>query len=266
MDNFCLMELLALPALADNYIWLLRDGRHALVVDPGDSAPAQRALTGLKLVGILLTHHHADHTGGAADLHAATGAPIYGPAQVALPVPFTVVQGGDVVPLLGLRWQVLAVPGHTATHVAYLCDEVHRLAGPPLLFCGDVLFSGGCGRVFEGAPAQMLASLDALAALPDDTRVCSGHEYTLANLRFARAVEPDNAALARWQAYCHALREAGQPTLPSTIGQEKAINPFLRCRAPQVMQAVRNAFAGEAAAMSAADVFATLREWKNRFQ
>ena len=288
MDNFWLMELLALPALNDNYVWLLHDGRQALAVAPGDSAPVLRALAApaapangrLTLAGLLLTHHHADHTGGAAALHAATGAPVFGPAQVSLPAPtpapLTVVQGGDAVPLLGLQWQVLAVPGHTATHVAYFCERVEANGvSAPLLFCGDALFSGGCGRVFEGTPAQMLASLDALAALPDATRVCCGHEYTLANLRFARAVEPDNAQLAHWQARCQALREAGRPTLPSTIGQEKAINPFLRCRVPQVASAVRRApvpapavsgagsASGEAA--DAVAVFAALREWKNRF-
>ena len=244
------------------------------------AAPAAPANGRLTLAGILLTHHHADHTGGAAALHAATGAPVFGPAQVSLPsptpAPLTVVQGGDAVPLLGLQWQVLAVPGHTATHVAYFCERVEANGvSAPLLFCGDALFSGGCGRVFEGTPAQMLASLDALAALPDDTRVCCGHEYTLANLHFARAVEPDNAQLAHWQARCQALREAGRPTLPSTIGQEKAINPFLRCRVPQVASAARRApvpapavsgagsASGEAA--DAVAVFAALREWKNRF-
>jgi len=168
------MELLALPALNDNYVWLLHDGRQALAVDPGDSAPVLRALAApaapangrLTLAGILLTHHHADHTGGAAALHAATGAPVFGPAQVSLssptPAPLTVVQGGDAVPLLGLQWQVLAVPGHTATHVTYFCERVEANGvSAPLLFCGDALFSGGCGRVFEGTPAQMLASLDA---------------------------------------------------------------------------------------------------------
>ncbi len=257
------MNLLPLPALSDNYIWLLHDGNNALVIDPGDAAPVLHALAhlGLRAAGIFITHHHADHCGGVPALHRATGAAVYAPAAERLPLqelPVQSVHDGDAFEALGLRWRALAVPGHTAGHVAYFTDEVQ---GAPLLFCGDALFSGGCGRIFEGTPAQMLASLDALAALPAATRVCAAHEYTLANLRFARLVEPDNAALAQHLVHCERLRAAGQPTLPSTIGQELAINPFLRSRTAAVVRAV------QAASGCGADevaVFAALREWKNR--
>ncbi len=257
------MELIALPAFEDNYFWLLHDGQDALVVDPGDAAPVTAALRrlGLRLTRILVTHHHGDHTGGVAALRDASGAKVYGPAGERMPQPCTPLAGGDRIEVLGVQFRIIDVPGHTAGHIAYFADEVD---GGPLLFCGDTLFSGGCGRIFEGTPAQMLASLDALAALPADTRVCCAHEYTLSNLRFARAVEPGNAALADYQAHCQALRAAGTPTLPTDIGTERAINPFLRSREAAVTQAVR-----AHAALATDDevaVFAALREWKNEFR
>jgi hydroxyacylglutathione hydrolase len=212
------------------------------------------------LAAILVTHHHADHTGGVAALREATGAQVFGPAREPVPVPFTPLTGGDQAPALGLAFRVIDVPGHTAGHIAYFADDVDDA---PLLFCGDTLFSGGCGRVFEGTPAQMLASLDALAALPANTRVCCAHEYTLSNLRFARAVEPANAALADYERHCQALRAQGLPTLPSSIGLERAINPFLRSRQAPVMQSVQ---ARAAAANDDVAVFAALRQWKNEFR
>lgn len=256
------MDLIALPAFDDNYLWLLHDGQQALVVDPGDAAPVRAALErlALRLVSILVTHHHADHTGGVAELRQATGAQVYGPAREHIPAPYTPLHGGDGVRTLGLDFRVIDVPGHTAGHIAYFTPEVD---GAPLLFCGDTLFSGGCGRLFEGTPAQMLASLGALAALPPDTRVCAAHEYTLSNLRFARAVEPDNRALVDYQSHCQQLREAGQPTLPSSIGIERAINPFLRSREPAVTEAVR---AHAPPATDDVAVFAALRQWKNEFR
>ena len=204
--NSRLMELIALPAFEDNYFWLLHDGQEALVVDPGDAAPVTEALRrhGLRLTSILVTHHHGDHTGGVTELRGATGAQVFGPARERIPPPFTPLHGGDTVRALGITFRVIDVPGHTAGHIAYFADAVD---GAPLLFCGDTLFSGGCGRIFEGTPAQMLASLDTLAALPADTRVGCAHEYTLSNLRFARAVEPGNTALAQYQQHCQALRE-----------------------------------------------------------
>ena len=256
------MNLVALPAFEDNYLWLLHDGARALVVDPGDAEPVRDALArlGLQLHGILVTHHHGDHTGGVAALREATGATVYGPAGERIPGPYQALRGGDAVNVLGTAWQVIDVPGHTAGHIAYYAPAV---GGAPLLFCGDTLFSGGCGRIFEGTPAQMLASLDALGALPAATRVCCAHEYTLSNLRFAQAVEPGNAELIEYTRQCRALREQHRPTLPSTIGTELAINPFLRSRQPAIAKAVR------AHAPSANDevaVFAALREWKNTFR
>lgn len=256
------MKLLALPAFDDNYLWLLHDGKEAVVVDPGDEAPVHTALVsdGLRLAGILVTHHHPDHVGGVAALAARHDAPVWGPAREHVPAPFTPVAEGDTVELLGLRLDVIEVPGHTAGHVAYYAG-----AGldAPLLFCGDTLFSGGCGQLFEGTPAQMHASLQRLAALPDATQVCCAHEYTLANLRFATAVEPGNAALAAYLEACRVRRAAGEPTLPSTIARERAINPFLRCGEPEVAAA---AMAHGAASADPVEVFAALRRWKDGFR
>jgi len=243
---------------------MLHDGRHAIVVDPGDAQPVFDALAHhkLQLAAILVTHHHADHTGGVAALHAATGAKVWGPARERIPEPFTPLVQGDIAQALGLRFEVIDVPGHTAGHIAYFLPAS---AKAPVLFCGDTLFSGGCGRLFEGTPAQMLASLDALAALPGDTRVCCAHEYTLANLKFARAVEPGNDELTHYNARCESLRAQGQPTLPSQLAIERRINPFLRSREATVLRAVR-AHAELSADAAEAEVFAALRQWKNDFR
>ena len=257
------MKLIPLPAFQDNYLWVLHNGQRALVVDPGDAQPVVTCLQreGLQLEAILVTHHHADHIGGVDALRDATGARVWGPARERIPEPLTRLAEGDSLDVLGLRFTVLDVPGHTAGHIAYYCES---LEGRPLLFCGDTLFSGGCGRLFEGTPAQMLASLDKLAALPADTRVCCTHEYTLSNLKFARAVEPDNAELIDYAARCESLRAQGLPTLPSSIGQERRINPFLRSREQSVARAARKHAA--ASATDAVAVFATLRQWKNEFK
>ncbi|WP_342128673.1 hydroxyacylglutathione hydrolase [Hydrogenophaga sp. OTU3427] len=251
-----------IPAFNDNYIWALQVGTQALVVDPGEASGVLDYLRtrGLTLAAILITHHHADHTGGVAELRAATGAAVYGPVAEPMPEPLTRLDEGDQVEVLGLRFEVMHVPGHTAGHIAYHCADID---GAPLLFCGDTLFSGGCGRLFEGTPAQMLDSLDRLAALPAQTRVCCTHEYTLSNLRFALAVEPDNADLASYAAHCTALRQRNLPTLPSSMGQERLINPFLRSRQPGITAAMRQRAAN--AALDETGVFATLREWKNTF-
>ncbi len=255
------MNLIPLPAFTDNYVWLLHDGDSALVVDPGDAQPVMDALQreGLRLQAILVTHHHPDHTAGVDALRQATGAAVWGPARERMPEPLTRVQGGDHVRVLDLDFEVIEVPGHTAGHIAYYCAQ---LDGAPLLFCGDTLFSGGCGRLFEGTPAQMLASLDTLAALPGATRVCCTHEYTLANLRFAMAVEPDNTALVDYFHACQARRMRQQATLPSTIALELQINPFLRSRLPALIQAARTF---DAQATDEVSVFAALRQWKNQF-
>ena len=256
------MYLIPVSAFADNYLWLLHDGKRALVVDPGDAGPVLRALQAsrLQLESILVTHHHADHTGGVDALRKATGATVYGPATERIPAPFQPLREGDRVATLGLDFQVLDVPGHTAGHIALYTPDMD---GQPLLFCGDTLFSGGCGRLFEGTPAQMLASLDKLAALPRATRVCCAHEYTLANLDFALDVEPDNATLAAYAQHCRQLREQGKPTLPSSIGQEVLINPFLRTRQAGIMAAVHHF---DASTTDDTTVFAALRQWKNQFK
>jgi hydroxyacylglutathione hydrolase len=257
-----MLTLFPIPAFSDNYIWLLHDGRDAWVVDPGDAAPVQTCLRerGLVLRGILLTHHHDDHTGGVDELRTTTGARVFGPAFEILPEPVDRLSEGDTVELLGLTFQILEVPGHTAGHIAYFAPDAE---GGPLLFCGDTLFSGGCGRLFEGTPAQMLASLDKLAALPSNTRVCCTHEYTLSNLRFALAVEPGNTDLAAYNKRCEELRAEGKPTLPSTIGQELRINPFLRSREPTVLMSIK---AKTPQASDDVTAFASLREWKNNFR
>lgn len=261
-----MLKLIPLPAFTDNYVWLLHEGKRALVVDPGDAAPVLQALQAhaLQLDSILVTHHHADHTGGIQALERVTGAAVYGPARESIPGTSIAQQEGDKVHALGLEFTVLDVPGHTAGHIAFYAAECNDR---PLLFCGDTLFSGGCGRLFEGTPAQMLASLDKLAALPGETLVCCAHEYTLDNLRFASTVEPGNEALAAWQARCVESRASGRPTLPTSITQELLINPFLRSRHAAVRMAV-----GRFAALPAEDagtdaaVFAALRQWKNQFK
>ena len=256
------MYLIPIPAFADNYLWLLHDGQHALVVDPGDAEPVLQTLKqhALQLTSILVTHHHADHTGGIDALREATGATVYGPATERIPAPFTALHGNDTLNLLGLAFKVIDVPGHTAGHIAFYVPDMN---GKPLLFCGDTLFSGGCGRLFEGTPAQMLASLDKLAALPGNTQVCCTHEYTLGNLKFALAVEPGNNALVAYQAHCARLRDAGQPTLPTSIDQELSINPFLRTRQASVISAAR---CFEPAARDDISVFTAIRQWKNQFK
>jgi hydroxyacylglutathione hydrolase len=257
------MQLIPIPAFSDNYIWALHDGRQALVVDPGEAEGVARWLQqeGLRLDTILITHHHADHTGGVAALREATGARVIGPAYETMPEPLQRVSEGDTVEVLGQRFDVIEVPGHTAGHIAYYTPAMD---GAPLLFCGDTLFSGGCGRLFEGTPAQMLDSLTRLAALPGDTRVCCTHEYTLSNLKFAQAIEPDNAALRAYVAHCQAQRAQNFPTLPSSIGLEKQINPFLRTDEPAVVRSAQAHEPGRPA--DAVSVFATLREWKNVFR
>jgi len=264
------MNLLAVAAFADNYIWMLHDGVDALVVDPGDATPVIAALNDpslpmpLRLSGILVTHHHGDHVGGLAGLRPHLHGPVYGPARENIPQPCTPCVAGDTVDLLGQRFRVLEVPGHTAGHIAFYLEQPGD-GGAPILFCGDTLFSGGCGRLFEGTPAQMHASLQSLAALPGDTRVCCAHEYTLSNLRFAQAVEPGNRALAEYRGWCEVQRAQSLPTLPSSLSQELRVNPFLRCSEPAVAAAA-SAHEPTTLAADPVAVFATLRQWKNDYR
>jgi hydroxyacylglutathione hydrolase len=246
-------------AFKDNYIWCLRRGTQAAVVDPGDAGPVFDYLRseGLQLTAILNTHHHADHVGGNTDLLSKYNVPIFGPARENIPgVTRKLSEGDEIeVPGIGVRLRVLDIPGHTAGHIACYGDGV--------LFCGDTLFSCGCGRLFEGTPAQMHASLGKLADLPGETLVYCGHEYTLANLRFAEAAEPGNPALAERRSAALAALDRGHPTLPSTIAVERATNPFLRVREPALINSASRR-AGRALT-NPVEVFAALRKWKDGF-
>ena len=258
-----MLAIHGVPAFQDNYLWVMSRGREAAVVDPGDAGPVEAFLDehGMKLRAILATHHHGDHVGGLAALASHWKCPVYGPAGEDIRGLMYRLHEGDrvAVPGLDVVLDVLDVPGQTAGHIAY----VHRDAEDPFVFCGDTLFAGGCGRLFEGTAAQMVASLSKLAALPARTRVYCAHEYTLSNLRFARAVEPGNSALVERQSREAAKRERGEPTVPSTIGIELDTNPFLRWKAPAVIAAAER-HAGHALPDPVA-VFAEVREWKNNF-
>ena len=260
-----LLELLPIAAFSDNYIWMLHDGHQALVVDPGDATPVLAALEALslRLTGILVTHHHSDHVGGLAELRPHLDGPIFGPRRENIPNPYTAVDAGTSVELLGQRFDIIDIPGHTSGHIAFYCAAPSDDSAP-ILFCGDTLFSGGCGRLFEGTPAQMHASLQTLAELPSNSRVCCAHEYTLSNLRFARRIEPANAELAAYEAWCQSQRTDDLPTLPSSLATERQINPFLRASEPAVVAAaLAHAPSSHADPVS---VFATLRQWKNDFR
>lgn len=269
-DQKTSLDVLAVPAFDDNYLWIIHDGRYAAVVDPGDATPVLAALQaeGLTLAAILLTHHHADHVGGVVELARQAVSddfpvvPVYGPAREQSRIKGITVplHGSEQVniPALGLQLEVIEVPGHTLGHIAYYTAQQQ------MLFCGDTLFAGGCGRLFEGSPQQMLDSLGKLADLPATTQVYCAHEYTLSNLKFAAEVEPGNAELAARIVRERARREQGLPTVPSTIGLERETNPFLRASSPEIQHSLQKA--GRLAQLDEVSSFAALREWKNTYR
>ena len=255
------LKVTPLPFGHDNYLWLISNDRHAALVDPGEAAPALAALKKNRLepVAILLTHHHNDHTGGVGEIVAHYPAvPVYGPRKENIPRVDHPVEDGDNLRIeaLELELRVIGVAAHTRGHVAYL--------GHGMLFCGDALFSAGCGRLLEGTASDLEIALGRLARLNDETKVYCAHEYTLANLAFARAAEPENAARDRYAAHCEALRKQGDPTLPSTIATERAINPFLRTDAESVIDSVA-AHCGTRPTDALACLTA-LRAWKDVFR
>jgi len=255
-----MIKVSRVSAFKDNYIWLLHtpgDDARVVAVDPGDAAPVTRHLDDhdLSLVGILATHHHADHVGGIATLVAEWQCPVWGPARENIPCRTHALHEGDDIEVFGMHFTVLDVPGHTAGHIAYY--------GEGMLLIGDTLFAAGCGRLFEGTAEQMQHSLAKLLQLPPETLMFCAHEYTVANLAFARAVEPDNSALVARELQARAQREAGEATIPSRLGDEFATNPFLRWDAPSVIAAASRE-AGQALTTPVA-VFATVRRWKDRF-
>lgn len=253
-----MLRIIPIPAFRDNYIWLLQNGKHAAVVDPGDAATVEIALQRqkLRLHAILITHHHHDHTGGVQQILHHQQATVYAPRAGQYDFPHQAVGEGDMVrlPLLGAEFRVLETPGHTLDHVVYY--------GADSLFCGDTLFGAGCGRLFEGSSDQMFASLQRLAKLPPATAVYPAHEYTEHNLRFARELEPDHPALIARQHKTADLRQRGLPSLPSTLAVELATNPFLRCDVPAIATAARTQ---TASLQTPEEVFRTIREMRNSF-
>lgn len=264
-----MLTITPIPAFNDNYIWCLADSdsNKALIVDPGQADPVRAHLRrhGLTLDTILVTHHHPDHVGGVNSLASEyTDCRVVGPAGSPFSGSSNPVRPGDEVIWEAMTFQVFGVPGHTLDHIAFFTDT--PVAGYPVLFCGDTLFVCGCGRLFEGTPAQMRESLQSLRQLPDDTRVYCAHEYTLANLRFARHWLPDDTALEEFESQCQALRDQDQPTVPSVLGTEKKLNPFLRWDDPEVIAAARTYCANNGLPSdSPNDVFAAIRHGKDHF-
>lgn len=251
------MNLISIPALQDNYIWLLTDSqKQCVIVDPGESAPVLSTLIQgqYRPQAILLTHHHNDHVGGVANLcRHFPEIPVYGPQETANKGATVIVTEGDDLTIKGQKYIIIAVPGHTLGHIAYYSK--------PYLFCGDTLFSAGCGRLFEGTPEQMYASIQQLAQLPDDTLICSAHEYTLSNLKFARSILPADQDIARYQQKIEQLRAKNQPSLPVKLQSERKINVFLRCNDIDLQRKIGVISPPE----SLASVFSELRAKKDIF-
>ncbi len=251
------MKVTAIPTFRDNYVWAIHNDQSAILVDPGEAAPILTWLEARQLhpVALLITHHHADHVGGIREITAHHEVPVYGPASETIPGGTHPLRGGETVQIreLGLAFQALATPGHTLGHLCYF--------GHGALFCGDTLFSCGCGRLFEGTPKQMHASLTRIKALPSDTLLYCAHEYTLDNLDFALMVEPGNSALHKRLAQVQELRKQGKPTLPVSLGTEIATNPFLRFDEPSIAVAATQ-HAGYPIQPGLA-TFATVRAWKD---
>lgn len=252
-----------IPAFTDNYIWLFVDptDHSACVVDPGDPAPVEAYLSrhNLTLTDILITHHHADHVGGLKRLTELFSPRVTGPESSGIKGITDYVHENDSVTVFGTVFSVLEVPGHTLDHIAYYSSNQDA----PILFCGDTLFAAGCGRLFEGTPEMMQKSLAKLAALDEDTAVYCTHEYTLANLKFAKAAEPDNVELASRIIAEQSKRDSNKPTLPSSIRLELATNPFLRCNQPGLQQHIAQKM--ESSMASELETFAQLRRWKDNF-
>ena len=254
-------SVLHVSAFDDNYIWFVKpeESNQVIIVDPGDETPVFQFLKSRQLTpaAIFCTHHHWDHVGGVAEIRARYDIPVYGPAAEDIPTVTHPVTDGDSVevPELGLEFQVIGVPGHTRAHIAF--------DGHNILLAGDTLFSGGCGRLFEGTPEDMFRSLGKLAKLPADTRMYAAHEYTLDNLHFGQTVEPDNPVIRTYIEEIQQTIGAGQPSLPSTLGKELEINPFLRTSTPAVIAAATQK-SGHTPG-SEAETFAALRRWKDGF-
>ncbi len=257
-----MLKIHPIPAFKDNYIWILHNENYAAVIDPGTAQPVIDYLNckKLQLISILITHHHNDHTGGIIELLNKFHVPVYGPHNESIPTLTHNVKENDEIKLkeLSLTLKVLETPGHTTDHIAY-----YGAIKTKMLFCGDTLFACGCGRLFEGSAQQMYHSLQKLTNLPDETKVYCTHEYTLENIRFARTVEPGNLALLEFETTAKELRKQNIPTLPTTIRQEKATNPFLRCDQPEVIQSACTHLGQDLSEPSR--IFSTLREWKNSF-
>lgn len=265
IKEFCgeIMTIQILPILGfkDNYIWCLinEKTKHCIIVDPGEAKPVLTQLKqlNLKLDAILITHHHWDHTNGIRSILKHHHVPVFGPAKEKIAGVNNPVDEGDKIELVNWPiFEVLAIPGHTLGHIAYL--------GNSLLFCGDTLFTAGCGRLFEGTPEQLLNSLNKLAQLPDEVQIYCGHEYTLANLHFAQAVEPHNIHIKERLEKTRELRQKNLPSVPSLLSEERLSNPFLRCDNPEIKRRIEKRTGKKLA--TPVEIFTYLRQWKNNFK